>query len=85
MKLEADIYDNIKKPNTSNVEHNQNNTVPVINVAAPVVICSGNTVPISKWGLKFNGDSKNLFPFLKGFYNLRRRGKFQISIFLIHR
>jgi len=65
LKLEADLYDNIKKTNTSNVEHNQNNTAPVINVAAPVVTCSGNTVPISEWGLRFNGDSKNLFPFLE--------------------
>lgn len=65
LKLEADLYDNIKRPNPNNVGHNENNTVPIINVAAPVVTCSGNTVPISEWGLKFNGDSKNLFPFLE--------------------
>ena len=52
--------------NTSSTINNSLNqiTPPLINVS-PVVTCSAGKQPISSWGIKFNGDSKNIFYFLE--------------------
>lgn len=65
LKLEGDLYDNIKVPNTTATAQTSSQSTPVINVAAPIVTCSGNSIPISEWGVKFNGDAKHLFSFLE--------------------
>lgn len=38
---------------------------PVFNVVPPPVACSSHGVPISEWGLKFNGDVRHLYSFLE--------------------
>lgn len=64
LKIEGDLHESIKvDPNNPAVNTMQG--VPVINVAAPIITCSGNSIPISEWGIKFSGEGKNLFSFLE--------------------
>ena len=65
LKLEADLYDSIKVPNPNASVLNVSQTAPVINVAAPIVTCSGNSIPISEWNVRFDGNSKHLYSFLE--------------------
>ncbi|KAG5876218.1 hypothetical protein JTB14_013971 [Gonioctena quinquepunctata] len=64
LKLESDLYDSVQLT-TSVVTNVSVQPPPVINIPAPVVNCSNNFIPISKWGVKFNGDPKTVHSFLE--------------------
>lgn len=62
-KIEADLFDKVD-PNQLPVPPIQS-TNPVINVAAPIVHCASRSLPVSEWGVNFDGNSKELYPFLE--------------------
>lgn len=59
IKLEADLFDSSGAPEALQVTP----TVPVINVAAPVVHCASCNLPISEWKVNFDGDAKKIYRF----------------------
>lgn len=65
IKLESDLDDKvIEDPQTPNVSFSPLPAQPVVNVN-PVVSCSASAQPLSTWGVKFNGDPKQVFYFLE--------------------
>ncbi|KAG5897678.1 hypothetical protein JTB14_011488 [Gonioctena quinquepunctata] len=64
LKLESDLYDSVQLT-TSVVTNVSVQPPPVINIPAPVVNCSNNFIPISKWGVELNGDPKTVHSFLE--------------------
>jgi len=65
LQLEAELLEKAEKSGPSRPSSPFSLPVPVVNVAPPVVSCSAQKVPISEWGLKFNGDARSLYYFLE--------------------
>lgn len=65
LQLEADLFDKLTadtgNPDTSFTAA----TPPIINVTPPTITCSSGTKPLSEWGVRFSGDSKNVYSFIE--------------------
>lgn len=64
--LDADVHEKIISD--QNAQSNNTSVLtqqPVINLTSPSVTCSSKNFSLSKWNIKFNGDSKNVFSFLE--------------------
>ncbi|XP_031333880.1 uncharacterized protein LOC116163889 [Photinus pyralis] len=68
LALEADLSDKATVGNATNTFPeivNLNNTIMAQPTVPPVIHTSNKVIPVYKWNLKFNGDPRQLHPFLE--------------------
>lgn len=75
LELDADLHERVR-PVAPNEDLNQTVNSPTIHMPAPVVMCTSKSIPISQWGVKFNGDPKQVYSFIERVTELAQARKF---------
>lgn len=81
VQLESDLDDKVTVDPQTPTNFPPQMTQPVVNVS-PVLSCNSNKQPLSTWGIKFNGEAKNVYYFLERIADLSQaRGVSHAELF----